>query len=281
MTVTNTFTDSELYTGNGVTTAFSTRFLYAAKSEVLVYKITIATGVETLQEITTHYTLSAAGTGSPGTVTMLIAPTSAFYIKIVRETPRTQTTDYVEATKFPAATHEAALDKLTRLIQEMSRDIGRSPQLPLSSINYPTEFPDWGPSTAGYIVAVNDTGTALELVIPIDVTGLLPIDNGFVGSDSSQFLVRTAEESRTALGLGTMALQAASSVAITGGTIDGVDISSSDITGATITGGTATGVAISGGTIDGTTLTNVILSSGTIQQDYGMQIAMSRVLYYS
>ena len=51
-----------------------------------------------------------------------------------------------------------------------------------------------------------------------------------------------AAAARTTLGLGTIATQAASAVAITGGTIAGATITGGSITGATITGGSISGI---------------------------------------
>ncbi len=204
MTVANLYTDSELTAGNGVTTAFTTRFLFSANSEVLVYLILNSTGVETLQTISTHYTLTGAGTGAAGTVTFLSAPSALESVKIVRDTALTQTVDYVEGTKFPAATHEAALDKLTRISQETNTKIGRSPQLPISSVNYPSVFPDWSASTGGYVLRVNTGGTALELVTPAEaslISTLTPTDGGFVVGDGSVFTVETDATARASLGL--------------------------------------------------------------------------------
>jgi hypothetical protein len=166
MSVTNTTTVSPLYTGNGVTTAFSTVFHFSDNAEVLVYLVTIATGVETLQTITTHYTLAGAGTGAAGTATFVTAPTSLQYVKMERSTPLTQATDYVEGTKFPASTHENALDKLTRIAQETETKISRAPLLPVSSSNYPLVFPDFSVATANYLLQINTAGTALQLAAP-------------------------------------------------------------------------------------------------------------------
>lgn len=276
MAVTNTYTDSTLYTGNGATTAFSTRFLFSLDAEVLVYKVTIADGTETLQTITTHYTLTGAGTGSAGTVTFLAAPSSSYYVKIVRSTAKTQTTDYVEGTKFPAAVHEAALDKLTRLVQEVDRDTSRSPRLPVSSINYPAVFPDYSSATGGYILRVNSGGTALELATPTDaalISSLTPTDGGFIVGDGSGFVVETGATARTSLGLGTIATQAASAVAITGGTVVGItDLALADGgTGASTASAARTNLGL--GTMAVQDANNVTITGGSIAGVTGVQLA--------
>ncbi len=266
MTVSNLFTDNVLTSGNGITVAFTTRFLFSDNTEVLVYLKDSVTGVETLQTISTHYTLTGAGTGSAGTVTFLTPPTVTEQVKIVRATAMTQATDYVEGTKFPATSHENALDKLTRIAQEIDTKIGRSPQLPVSSVNYPSEFPDWSASTASYVFRVNAAGTALELVSPMDAglsATLTPTDGGFVVGDGSDFVVETGSTARDSLGLGTMATQTASGVSITGGTITGItDLTVADGgTGASDAAGARTNLglgtlATQSGTFSGT-------SSGT------------------
>jgi hypothetical protein len=270
MAVTNTTTVSPLYTGNGVTTAFSTVFHFSADSEVLVYLVTISTGVETLQTITTHYTVTGAGTGAAGTVTFVAAPSALYYVKMVRSTALTQLTDYVEGTKFPAATHENSLDKLTRIAQETETKISRAPQLPVSSVNYPLEFPDFSASSGGYLLRINTAGDELELVSSTEAAlsaTLTPTDNYFIVGDGSDWVTEQPSDARTSLGLDTMATQSAAAVAITGGSITGLTtLSTTD--GVTGTGavvlatsptlitpvlGAATATSVSSGTLTGTT----------------------------
>ena len=125
MTVTTTTSRVE-YTGNGSTTVFSYPFKITADASLKVYLVTTATGVSVLKTLTTHYSVSGAGTASGGNVTMGTEPTSAETLVIEREEPYTNTTDYVENDSFPAETHESALDKLTMLTQQNDRDITRS-----------------------------------------------------------------------------------------------------------------------------------------------------------
>lgn len=70
----------------------------------------------------------------------------------------------------------------------------------------------------------------------VSAAGVLAVSGGGTGAS-------TAGAARTNLGLDTMATQAASAVAITGGTVAGATISTSTFSGtATITGGTITGI---------------------------------------
>jgi hypothetical protein len=72
-----------------------------------------------------------------------------------------------------------------------------------------------GPTIAnGARVLVFSTGTAFYEVLPSNVSGTVAIANGGTGAT-------TASGARTNLGLGTMATQDASAVAITGGTLNG------------------------------------------------------------
>ncbi len=65
-----------------------------------------------------------------------------------------------------------------------------------------------------------------------DVAGLTPSDGNFILGDGSNFVTESGATARTSLGLGTIATQAANSVAITGGSITGMSApsGSSDVT---------------------------------------------------
>ena len=65
-----------------------------------------------------------------------------------------------------------------------------------------------------------------------DVAGLTPTDSNFIVGNGSNFITESGATARTSLGLGTIATQAANSVAITGGSITGMSApsGSSDVT---------------------------------------------------
>jgi hypothetical protein len=100
------------YTATGITSVFAYPFRIFADADLKVYKAGV------LKTLTTHYTVSGAGNVGGGNVTFVggeVLPSGA--IAIIRSIAQTQAVDYVANDFFPAETHEAALDKLTMLIQ--------------------------------------------------------------------------------------------------------------------------------------------------------------------
>lgn len=108
------------FAGNGATTAFAVTWPFFTGT--LAVTLISSTGVETVQTLTTHYTVSggtdANGLPGTGTVTMLTAPVSGATLRITRSTAKTQASTWSESDGFPQKTVEAALDKLTLLAQE-------------------------------------------------------------------------------------------------------------------------------------------------------------------
>ena len=75
---------------------------------------------ETVLTLTTHYTVTGVGDEDGGEVVLTgVATAIGDIITIMRSVPATQLVDYVYNDKFPAQTHEKALDKLTMLIQQL------------------------------------------------------------------------------------------------------------------------------------------------------------------
>lgn len=118
------------YAGNGSTTAFSVPYYFLENGHLQV--ILSVSGVNTVQTITTNYTVTGAGNPAGGTVTMLVAPAAGTQLTIVRDVPATQETDYTANDPFPAESHERALDKLTMLVQENDVRIARAVRGPVT-----------------------------------------------------------------------------------------------------------------------------------------------------
>ena len=92
-------------------TQFTVNFPYTELNQIKVYLN------DTLQTITTHYTLTDPD--STGTVTFVTAPTVGTLVTILRETDFLQTTDYANNDILDAETLEAAFDKLTMMCQQV------------------------------------------------------------------------------------------------------------------------------------------------------------------
>lgn len=221
MSITNTTLASPTYNGNGSTTAFATGFQFIANADLKV-TVTDSSGVPTVQVLTTDYTVTGAGSSSGGTVTFVTAPASGEKVNIESNVTIDQQTDYVEGGSFAAATHETALDKLTKIAQQLQAQIDRSFQFPV--VNQSID-PITDTATASYLLRVNAAGDGLEWVSATDASlssTLTPTDGGFIVGDGSDFVIETGSTARSSLGLGTIATQSAASVAITGGTVSGI-----------------------------------------------------------
>ncbi len=179
MTVTTT-TARNVKAPNGSTTSFPVDFSFDAETELVVTRVVIATGVETLQALTTDYT-TTGGSGATGSIEMVTAPPGPTIENLVieRVTPRTQATDYRRNDPFPAEVNEAALDKLTRIVQEVVDRIGRSVKLKKSSTLDGPVIPD--PEVDKILVGKTTTEFENKTISDIDptVTALpLSVANG-------------------------------------------------------------------------------------------------------
>lgn len=118
------------YALNGVTTAFAVPFPFPAAADLRVTR-TDANGADTVLTLNVDYTVAGGGPGaSDGTVTYPDAGAVGERLTIRRETARTQETDYVDNDPFSASSHEAALDKLTMMAQEVADLLNRAIMVP-------------------------------------------------------------------------------------------------------------------------------------------------------
>ncbi len=153
-----------VYTGNSSTTAFAFNAPVAADTEIKVFTVVIATGVQTLQTKggsgTYDYSVSINSGTKFATVTLNNAPPDTIRVVIIRNVPITQTTDYVAGDPFPAETHEAALDKLTTLATQISEVADRSVKVQESSA---TSNISMSELVADKVVKVNSAADGLEM----------------------------------------------------------------------------------------------------------------------
>lgn len=158
MTITVT-TVRETSAGNGVTTVFPTTFKFFDEDDLRVSIIVDATGVETVQTITTHYNVSG-GNGAVGNVTMVTAPASGETLVVKRITPKTQSTDFQANDPFPAEVQERALDRLTMLVQEACALAERALVVPeTTALGSNPTLPD---PVSGQFLVGNSGGTGFD-----------------------------------------------------------------------------------------------------------------------
>ena len=122
MTLT-TENNTKEYTANGSTDTFAYDFLILDEDDLKVY----LDGV--LQS--SGYTVSGVGEAGGGDVVFSSPPADQTRVSLYRIMAMTQETDYLPYDPFPADTHEAALDKLTMLCQQVHEATQRAILAPI------------------------------------------------------------------------------------------------------------------------------------------------------
>ena len=113
--------------GTGGAGPFSYQFMILNDTDLAVY----VDG--NLKTLTTHYTVSGVGNESGGTITFTSGnyPALSADIILLGAEAETQTHDFQVAAVLPAASLEESVDKLTRLVQQLTERVNRSPVLPV------------------------------------------------------------------------------------------------------------------------------------------------------
>jgi len=157
MTVSSTTTKNS-YAGDSSTVAFSYTFKIFDEDDITVVLRNNTTGAETVQAISTNYTVSGVGNAGGGTVTFVTAPATGNTVVLLRITPLTQLTDYTPNDPFPAESHEDALDKLTFITQELQEEVGRSLKLSQTNTIATAEFTAGPADRANKILGFDTNG---------------------------------------------------------------------------------------------------------------------------
>jgi hypothetical protein len=184
--------------GNDVTTVFNTEFEFFENTSLIVTLVNDTTGIETVQALTTNYTV-AGGAGSTGTVQMIVAPATGETLVIENNEPAAQGTDYLTFDPFDSETTEARLDRMMMVIHRALDFGGRSIKLPITDdpdnpadLTIPT--PELDKVPVGNVAGDGwDNKTLAELGSP---AAPLPLSIANGGTNST-----TAANARTALGL--------------------------------------------------------------------------------
>jgi hypothetical protein len=178
MTVSSTTTKNS-YSGNGSTTTFAYGFKIFANTDLTVI-LRSALGAETVQTLTTHYTVSNVGVDGGGNVVFVAAPASGVTVLIRRNMALTQSTDYVANDPFPAATHEDALDRLTFISQQIQEEVNRSFKVSRTNTITSAEFTEAAADRALKSLGFDSSGDLTT------IADFLP-----AGGDSAQFTYST------------------------------------------------------------------------------------------
>ena len=168
MTISST-TVKNSYSGNGTLDTFNYTFKIFADSDLQVI-IRDATATETVKTLTTHYTVTGAGSASGGTVVFTSGniPSATETVVIRRAVPQTQAIDYIANDPFPAESHEEGLDRAMMTLQQVQEEVNRSIKLSRTNTMNNTEFTIgdtdrankvFGFDSAGELVVTQELGT--------------------------------------------------------------------------------------------------------------------------
>jgi len=119
------------HVGDGASYVFPYTFRVDVSSSLLVYHLDSA-GVETLLTVGTDYTIDGIGAAAGGNVTLLggyVGMDNTNWFVFLRDSPRTQPTDYRSTGRVNLETIETSLDRLTQQTQELTDALDRSLRL--------------------------------------------------------------------------------------------------------------------------------------------------------
>ena len=156
MTVSSS-TNRASYSGNGSLTTFAYGFKIFDQDDLTVI-LRAANGTETVQTITTHYTVTGVGSANGGNVVFGSAPASGVTVVILREMDLDQGLDLVPNDPFPAQSLENSLDKLTFMVQQHKEELGRTIKASRTNVISGSEFTISAASRANKIFAFDSSG---------------------------------------------------------------------------------------------------------------------------
>ena len=138
MTVSSS-TNRASYSGNGTLTTFAYNFKVFDQDDLTVI-LRASNGTETVQTITTNYTVTGVGDVGGGNVVFGTAPASGVTVVILREMDLEQGLDLVPNDPFPAGSLEDSLDKLTFMVQQHDEQLGRAIKASRTNVLAGSEF---------------------------------------------------------------------------------------------------------------------------------------------
>lgn len=153
------------YAGNGSTTDFPWNNPVYATSDLKCILTVDATGVDTAQAYSTHFTVTIASGNGSATVTMGTAPASGETLCIYLDPDLTQTDTYTSGGKLPSEALQNQINRASLQAQGQQQQLNRSFKLPVT-VDMPTdsvsaEVPK--PTALGFL-RWNAAATAMEYV---------------------------------------------------------------------------------------------------------------------
>lgn len=161
-------------TGNGTAGPFSFQFMIQTATDLAVY----VDG--NLKSLTTHYTVSGAGSESGFSITFTTGnePASLAKITAIRQEAYTQTLDLQRAGNFPSASAEAQWDKEVRLMQQIKEMVNRAPVLSVPDSRGLGPIVLGAPSIGKYL-RWDAAGQNIEAATPTTIPSGLPVGGNY------------------------------------------------------------------------------------------------------
>jgi hypothetical protein len=169
MTLTTTI-NKLAYAGNGSTTSFAFSFKIWAAADLDVYLRDNTTLIDTLQTLTSNYTVSGTLPGT-GNVNMVVAPTASQTLIIVRDNSLTQTLDLIANGAFEAENMETAIDKIVGMVQLVDAKLGVTGQATL-------DFPSVANGAVSAPITITATGARVGDFVSVSSGGTIETTAG-------------------------------------------------------------------------------------------------------
>ena len=118
------------FVGNGVTTSFPITSKFFEDANLIVWNVEDETDPLNVQAVlNTDYTVTGAGEAAGGTVDFVTAPANGNIVTVIISPSAEQVADYQDGDDFPADAHEAAMDRIVRILQRHEDILARVPKI--------------------------------------------------------------------------------------------------------------------------------------------------------
>ena len=190
------------YSGTGSLDTFAYTFRILSDSGILV-QIKDSAGTITNRTLTTHYTVTGAGSNSGGNVVFTAGniPSATDTVVLTRNMPFLQETDFVENDPLPAESIEEALDELTMTDLQLLEGQDRTIKIDSAVSGFDTTLPT---PVASKFVQINASANGFALGDDTSILSSLSKSDGtFYVGDGTTVVAETGATARSSMGLGT------------------------------------------------------------------------------